>query len=48
LKGVDTSAAEQVNGAQIVRTGNLIAVLHELPDMAERALRLIKALGQLP
>jgi nicotinate dehydrogenase subunit B len=43
LKSVDTSAAEQIAGARVVRTGNLIAVLHEHPDMAERAWRLIKA-----
>jgi isoquinoline 1-oxidoreductase len=43
LKSVDTSAAEQVAGARVVRSGSLIAVLHEQPDMAERALRLIKA-----
>lgn len=43
LKSVDTSAVEQVTGARVIRTGDLIAVVHEQPDMAERALRLIKA-----
>jgi nicotinate dehydrogenase subunit B len=43
LKSVDTSLAEKEAGVRIVRTGDLIAVLHEQPDMAERALRLIKA-----
>jgi isoquinoline 1-oxidoreductase len=43
LKDVDTSAAEKVAGARVVRDGNLIAVLHERPDLAERALGLIKA-----
>jgi len=35
LKGVDTSAAEQVEGALVVRDGDLIAVLHKNPDEAE-------------
>ncbi|MGA2271145.1 MAG: molybdopterin cofactor-binding domain-containing protein [Bryobacteraceae bacterium] len=43
LKDVDTSAAEKVAGARVVRDGNLIAVLHERPDLAEEALGLIKA-----
>jgi isoquinoline 1-oxidoreductase len=43
LKDVDTSAAEKVPGARVVRDGDLIAVLHERPDMAEQALGLVKA-----
>jgi isoquinoline 1-oxidoreductase len=43
LRSVDTSAAEKVPGARVVRDGDLIAVLHERPDIAERALGLIKA-----
>ena len=43
LKDVDTSAAEKVPGARVVREGDLIAVLHERPDIAEQALGLIKA-----
>ena len=43
LKNVDTSAAEKVPGARVVREGDLIAVLHERPDLAEQALGLIKA-----
>jgi CO/xanthine dehydrogenase Mo-binding subunit len=43
LKNVDTSAAEKVPGARVVRDGDLIAVLHERPDLAEQALGLIKA-----
>jgi isoquinoline 1-oxidoreductase len=43
LKSADTSAAEAAAGVRVVRTGDLIAVLHAQPDMAERALRLIKA-----
>ena len=43
LQDVDTSAAEKVPGAQVVRDGDLIAVLHALPDEAERALSLLRA-----
>jgi nicotinate dehydrogenase subunit B len=43
LTSVDTSAAEAVAGARVIRTGSLIAVLHEQPDAAARALGLIKA-----
>jgi isoquinoline 1-oxidoreductase len=43
LKSVDTSAAEKLPGVRVVREGDLIAVLHEQPDMAEQALGLIKA-----
>jgi isoquinoline 1-oxidoreductase len=43
LKSADTSAAEKVAGARVVREGNLIAVLHERRDIAEQALGLVKA-----
>ena len=42
LKNVDTSAAEKA-GARVVRAGDLIAVLHERRDVADAALRLVKA-----
>ena len=42
LKQLDTSAAEKVEGVRIVREGDLIAVLHERPDIAEKAKSLIK------
>ena len=38
IKSVDYSEAEKMTGVQVVREGDLIAVLHELPDVAERAL----------
>jgi nicotinate dehydrogenase subunit B len=41
LKKVDTSAAGRVEGVRIVRDGDLIAVLHERPDIAEKAKALI-------
>ena len=43
LKSVDVSGASEVKGAQVVRDGDLVAVLHEHPDEAERALSKIKA-----
>lgn len=43
LKSLDTSACEQVAGVRVVRDGELVAVLHELPDVAESALGKIKA-----
>jgi nicotinate dehydrogenase subunit B len=48
LKSVDTSAAEGMRGVQVVRDGDLIAVLHEHPDMAEKALAAVKARCELP
>ncbi len=42
VQDVDTSAAEKA-GAMVVRTGDLIAVLHEHWDVADAALRLVKA-----
>lgn len=43
LKAVDTSAAERIPGVKVVRDGNLVAVLHEQPDVARRALEKVKA-----
>jgi len=43
LKNVDTSAAEKIQELKIIRDGNLLAILHPLPDIAEKGLALIKA-----
>jgi isoquinoline 1-oxidoreductase len=43
LKSADTSAAEKVAGAQVIRDSGMIAVLHERPDIARKALALVKA-----
>ena len=43
IKSVDYSEAEKMTGVQVVREGDLIAVLYELSDVAERALGTIKA-----
>jgi isoquinoline 1-oxidoreductase len=39
----DTSGAREIEGAQIVEDGELIAVLHPYPDLAEEALAKIKS-----
>ncbi len=43
LKTVDASAAEKINGVQVIRDGDLVAVLHAKPDVAEEALTKVKA-----
>jgi isoquinoline 1-oxidoreductase len=43
LLSVDYSEAEQMEGIQVVHDGDLVAVLHELPDAAEKALASIQA-----
>ncbi len=48
IKSVDTSAAEKIKGIQVVKDGDLIAVLHKYPDEAEKALAKIKAQYDLP
>jgi isoquinoline 1-oxidoreductase len=48
LKKVDTSAARKVNGVRLVEDGDFIAVLHQLPDVAQDALGQIKANFDVP
>ncbi len=48
LKSVDTAPAREIAGAQVVQDGDLVAVLHELPDVAETALGKIKATFDVP
>jgi nicotinate dehydrogenase subunit B len=43
LKDANTAAAEKVPGVRVVRDGDLIAVLHERPDVAAKALELVQA-----
>lgn len=43
LQNVDTAPAKEIEGVQIVQESDFIAVLHELPDRAERGLSRIKA-----
>ena len=42
LKSVDSSAAEKF-GALVVKEGDMVAVLHQRPDLADRALGMVKA-----
>jgi isoquinoline 1-oxidoreductase len=48
LKNVDTAPAKTIAGVQVVQDGDLVAVLHELPDVAEAALAKVKAEFDLP
>ena len=47
FQDADTSAAEKA-GARVVKDGELVAVLHERPDLADKALGLVKARFELP
>jgi len=40
---VDLSEAQRIDGLKIIEEGDFIAVLHQYPDMAEKALSLVKA-----
>jgi isoquinoline 1-oxidoreductase len=48
LKSVDTSGAERMRGVRVIRDGDLIAALHEYPDVAEKALVEINAQFDMP
>jgi nicotinate dehydrogenase subunit B len=48
LKSADTSVAEKIEGAQVIRDNDLIAVLHNSWDEADAALALVKAEWDLP
>ena len=48
LKSFDTSAVDEIEGFQVVRDGDLVAVLHKNPDEAEKALTKIKAEYDIP
>ncbi len=40
---IDTSDAEKIEGVRVIKDGNLVAVLHSLPDVAAAALEKVKA-----
>ena len=48
LKSVDTAAAKALPGVQVIQDGDLVAVLHALPDVAETALEKLKAEFDVP
>jgi nicotinate dehydrogenase subunit B len=48
IRSVDTSEAEKIKGVRVVKEGDLIAVLHQHPDEAEKALAKVKAQYDLP
>lgn len=48
LIDVDLSEVKKINDVSVVRDGDLIAVLHKYPDVAEAALAKIKAKFDLP
>ena len=48
LIDVDSAGAEGVEGARVIRDGDLVAVLHRYPDVAQSALSKIKAKFDIP
>jgi isoquinoline 1-oxidoreductase len=48
LKSVDTAPAKAIAGVEVVQDGDMVGVLHEFPDVAEKALEKIKAEFDLP
>lgn len=48
LINVDTSGAKKIKGTQVIEDGDLIAVLHEDPELADEALKQIKANFEKP
>jgi nicotinate dehydrogenase subunit B len=48
LKSVDVSAAKAVKDVRVLQDGDFVAVVHPLPDLADKALSLIKAQYEIP
>lgn len=48
LKSLDASAAEAIPGVRIVHEGDFVAAVHELPDMAAKAVAALKADYEVP
>ena len=48
LTSIDTSAAEAIEGVSVVRDDDLIAILHEKRDVADKAVSLVKTEYQVP
>lgn len=48
LISADTSGAKTIAGARVIQDGDMIAVLHEDPELADQALKKIKAQWEKP
>ena len=48
LISADTSGAKTIEGARVIQDGDMIAVLHEDPELADQALKKIKAQWEKP
>jgi isoquinoline 1-oxidoreductase len=48
LISADTSGAKAIEGARVIQDGDMIAVLHEDPELADQALKKIKAQWEKP
>jgi nicotinate dehydrogenase subunit B len=48
LKSADLSAAKEIQGAQIFQESDFIGAVHNLPDIAQKAVSLIKAHYEIP
>ncbi|MBN1570012.1 MAG: xanthine dehydrogenase family protein molybdopterin-binding subunit [Acidobacteria bacterium] len=48
LKAVDLSAAKKIKEAILLQDGDFVAVVHPLPDMAEKILAMVKADYEVP
>jgi isoquinoline 1-oxidoreductase len=48
LRSLDTSGVGQIEGAEVVRDGELVAVLHKLPDAAAQGVARLRAEYDLP
>ena len=48
MKTVDTSVAEQIEGVEVIRDGDLVALLHSSPDVVQTAIKKVKAYFDVP
>ncbi len=48
VKSLDTSMVDRIEGAQVIRDGELIAVLHKYPDISEKALERLQVEYDIP
>jgi len=48
IKSFDSSAVDKMDGYEVVRDGELVAVLHKYPDIAEKALSKLKVDYDIP